>query len=199
MTKLSDLDLHEIGNTIQLVGAIYSSGQEKKYYLAWFPDECPPDAFGLPELDDLEMDNEDWKTFIRQTDLLEVKKSVQAEDGSIEKAIVRKSQRQIDAVVSWNVFRRDGYRCRYCGNDKVPLTVDHLILWEDGGPSIEENLVTACKKCNRARGNTPYVAWLASPQYLKNQHKLTEAVRDANQALVSTLVKIPITLKQRSR
>ena len=58
------------------------------------------------------------------------------------KAVIRKCQRNIEQGVSWNVFRRDGYACRYCGNKEVPLTVDHLVLWEESGPSTEANLVS---------------------------------------------------------
>ena len=60
-------------------------------------------------------DTEDWKKVLRQTDLLETEVLALSEDGKLTKAILRKSQRQIEARISWNVFRRDGYRCRYCG------------------------------------------------------------------------------------
>ena len=79
----------------------------------------------------------------------------QAEDGTLTKAILRKTARQIEASVSWQVWRRDGCRCRYCGRDNVPLTVDHLVRWEEGGPSTEENLVSSCKKCNQSQGDQP--------------------------------------------
>jgi 5-methylcytosine-specific restriction endonuclease McrA len=47
-----------------------------------------------------------------------------------QKVIVRKSQREVELQTNWNVFRRDNYNCRYCGNDHTPLTVDHVVLWE---------------------------------------------------------------------
>lgn len=134
MTRLHEIDILDVGNSIQLTGAIYS-GQDA-YYLCFFPGDQPD---GL-RLDELQMDLADWQKFLRQTDLMETEILVHAKDKTVTKAIVRKSQRQIDQVVSWKVFKRDNYSCRYCASDDTPLTVDHLIAWEDGGPTIEENL-----------------------------------------------------------
>jgi len=97
------------------------------------------------------------------------------------------------------VFRRDGYKCCYCGRDDVPLTVDHLVLWEDGGPSTEQNMVSACKKCNKARGRTQYVDWLRHPVYLKVSGNLSPERRAANEALVGALNAIPKVMHTRSR
>jgi 5-methylcytosine-specific restriction endonuclease McrA len=110
-----------------------------------------------------------------------------AVDGTVTKAILRKSQRLIEQRVSWAVFKRDGYRCRYCGAEGVPLTVDHLVLWEDGGPSVEENLVSACRPCNKTRGNMSYGDWLHSRYYRQKSSKLTPEGREANDKLLSTL------------
>lgn len=123
----------------------------------------------------------------------------QAEDGKLVKAIVRKSTRQIEQGVSWAVYRRDNFRCRYCAADKVPMTVDHLVLWEEGGPSIEENLVTCCRRCNKTRGDTPYAEWLESPYYKKVSRRLLSMVREDNLALVDKLVDIPLRVHVRGR
>lgn len=100
-----------------------------------------------------------------------------------EKAILRKSQRQIDAVMSWRVFERDEYKCRYCGQKK-PLTIDHLDLWEDGGCTTDENLVAACKKCNKTRGRIKYKEWIESEVYAKISKSLSDDVRIKNIALI---------------
>ncbi|GAG09150.1 unnamed protein product, partial [marine sediment metagenome] len=92
------------------------------------------------------------------------------------------------------------YKCRYCGRDDVPLTVDHLVLWEDGGPSIEENLVSACRKCNKKRGNTEYSDWLQHPYYLKVSAALLPCHQEKNEKLAPTLPGIPrVVGKRRSR
>jgi 5-methylcytosine-specific restriction endonuclease McrA len=122
-----------------------------------------------------------------------------AADGTLAKAIMRKSQRQIDNQVQWRVFRRDKYACRYCGNDACPLTVDHLVTWEDGGPSIEANLLTSCRKCNMIRDTTPYDQWLQHPRYRELSRRLSPAVQADNRALAATLADIPRVMHQRTR
>lgn len=201
--KFDDLNLHDIGNTIQITGVIYSG--QGKHLLCFFPEhhgelECcvPADdniaviAPGRDQIEALNMSREEWVQFLRQTDILETEVLTQAgPDAKVVKAVLRKSSRQIAQSISWAVFRRDGYACRYCGNDKTPLTVDHLVLWEEGGPSTEENLVSACRKCNKTRGNTPYPEWLSHPHYQRTSKNLSPRVREANEALVATLSGIP--------
>lgn len=191
--KFSELNLLRVGDTIQMVGAVYEG--EGKTFLCFFPGEHDESSV----LERLEMDSEDWKTFIRQTDLLETEILTKATDGSLTKAIVRKSNRQIDQIVSWKVFRRDHYACRYCGNDNIPLTVDHLVRREEGGPSIEANLLSACKKCNKVRGDTSYEAWLRHPYYRKVSERLSENIRKANEAIVPLLSAIPRVVNIKSR
>jgi hypothetical protein len=184
--KLSDLKLTAIGDTIQMVGAIYAG--EGESYICLFPEDH--DAAQLHQ-HILEMDATDWVTFLRQTDLMETEVITRASDQTLAKAMLRKSSRAVDQNVNWACFRRDNYTCRYCGNDKIPLTVDHLVRWEEGGPSIEANMLSACKKCNKIRGDKSYEAWLQHEYYLKVSRNLTEEVRQANLALVPTLAAIP--------
>lgn len=53
-----------------------------------------------------------------------------------------------------NVYRRDRFRCRYCGRRVTYRTgtLDHVIPFYEYGPSVEWNLVTACFACNSAKG-----------------------------------------------
>lgn len=159
--KIENMNLMAFGHSIGLVGAMF--GDEHTLYLCWFPGEHTPARL----MEEVEMDDKDWRKLLYQVDTVETEILQKAEDGELVKAIVRKTQRVIEGRVSWAVFKRDSYKCRYCGIDGVPLTVDHLVLWEEGGPSIPQNLVTACKRCNKARGNTPYWEWLNSEYYLR--------------------------------
>lgn len=61
------------------------------------------------------------------------------------------------------VFRRDGYRCVYCGEpfEAHLLTLDHVEPRMRGGDSSEGNLVSACQPCNLAKGSLPAWAYLA--------------------------------------
>jgi hypothetical protein len=192
--KLSDLKLTAIGDTIQMVGAVYAG--EGSAYICLFPEDA--DAAKLHQ-HILEMDAEDWKVFLRQTDLMETEVLTKASDGTLAKAMIRKSSRAVDQVVNWNCFRRDNYTCRYCGNSKIPLTVDHLVRWEEGGPSIETNMLSACRKCNKIRGDKSYTEWLRNDYYLRVSQGLTEEIRAANLAIAATLPAIPRKLHITSR
>jgi len=192
MMKFEELRLLEVGHSIQLAGSVWAG--EDKLYIIFLPDEKFDKPFEM-----MELDVDQWQQFLRQSDLLETEILTKAADGTIAKAIVRKSQRQIDQAVSWRVFKRDGYACRYCGKNDVPLTVDHLVLWEDGGPSTEQNMVSADKRCNQQRGRVPYDQWLEHPYYKKVSAHLTPARREANRKLAETLHLIPRVLHQRSR
>jgi 5-methylcytosine-specific restriction endonuclease McrA len=61
------------------------------------------------------------------------------------------------------VFRRDGYRCVYCGlvYPEDDLSVDHVQPRVRGGDRSGGNLVTACRACNRAKGHAPLARFLA--------------------------------------
>ena len=50
------------------------------------------------------------------------------------------------------VFRRDDFRCQYCGTTSSRLTIDHVIPRHRGGGHHWDNLVTACPLCNRRKG-----------------------------------------------
>jgi hypothetical protein len=192
--KLSDLDLLKVGNTFQLIGAIYQ--EDGATFLVPLPDE----DITLPVAAVLEMDLSEWKKFLRQADMKEVEALTRAGDNKgLVKAIIRKTARQIDANVSWAVYRRDGYRCRYCGKDGIPLTVDHLVLWEEGGPSIEENLVASCKKCNRLRGNMQLADWFQSQKYKQVSKRLDSDTKRANVRLLLGIDKIELRFHTRSR
>jgi len=192
---LNQLNLHDLGHTIQLAGAIYADSEV--VYICMLPDE--PWEGRQPRL--LELDQDDWKKVLHQTDLLETEVLTQAKDGTIAKAIIRKSTRQIEQGVSWAVYRRDRFRCRYCGADEVPLTVDHLIVWEEGGPSIESNLVACCRKCNKARGSMPYEEWLGSPYYKKVSQNLQPNFKRDNERILenNALSEIPLRHHIKSR
>lgn len=57
----------------------------------------------------------------------------------------------------FEVLRRDGHRCRYCGAktaDGARLTVDHVTPVALGGTDIPGNLVAACVDCNAGKTST---------------------------------------------
>ena len=52
-----------------------------------------------------------------------------------------------------NILVRDNHQCQYCSSKKGPLTMDHVLPKNRGGEDTWENLVVACQKCNRKKGN----------------------------------------------
>ena len=198
MTTFSDAELREVGHTIALGGAVYLS--ESKVYLCLLPGDAAAFAHVPPAQHAvLAMTTPEWEAFFRATDLLETPVWSKTADGSLAKIIARKSQRQIDQDVAWRVFRRDQYQCRYCGRNDVALTVDHLVCWEDGGPTSVDNLVAACRRCNHTRGRLAYGEWLRSKAYRRTSAALTAEIRQANADLALTLDAIPRTFHVRSR
>jgi 5-methylcytosine-specific restriction endonuclease McrA len=59
------------------------------------------------------------------------------------------------------VLARDGYVCAYCGQDAN--TVDHVVSIKAGGDPLSlENCVSACRRCNSAKGSRSQAVFLAS-------------------------------------
>lgn len=57
--------------------------------------------------------------------------------------------------IRYEVLRRDGFACRYCGAmaPDVKLTVDHVMPVALGGTDDPTNLVTACADCNAGKAS----------------------------------------------
>lgn len=55
-------------------------------------------------------------------------------------------------VVQREVWDRDGWRCRSCGEHR-DLTVDHVVPVSKGGEDVMSNYQTLCRRCNSRKGN----------------------------------------------
>ena len=78
-----------------------------------------------------------------------------------------------------NVMARDDFSCQYCGKkDTVKsLTYDHVLPRAQGGKTCWENIVTACRRCNLAKGNrTPEQASMPLRKQPKMPHSAAEIV-----------------------
>lgn len=66
-----------------------------------------------------------------------------------------RTRKKISDKVRWQVMRRDGFRCRYCGIEAkdadAPLVIDHWFPFSAGGSNDPSNLVTACNPCNAGK------------------------------------------------
>lgn len=71
------------------------------------------------------------------------------------------------------VYRRDQFKCQYCGLDGLHsfenwlvLTVDHVHPHARGGGRHMENLVTACQPCNVIKGRREYASLEAARKHV---------------------------------
>jgi hypothetical protein len=63
-------------------------------------------------------------------------------------------RKSISKKTRFEVFKRDGFRCQYCGAcpPGVLLHVDHINPVANGGVNDPDNLVTSCETCNQGKG-----------------------------------------------
>lgn len=63
-------------------------------------------------------------------------------------------RRAISKKTRFEVFKRDGFKCQYCGDHppKVVLQVDHIVAVANGGRNEMDNYITACQPCNLGKG-----------------------------------------------
>lgn len=62
-------------------------------------------------------------------------------------------------LTRFEIFKRDRYKCQYCGKESKQLTLDHVMPRFRGGQHTWENVVSACVNCNRVKaGRTPHEA-----------------------------------------
>jgi len=63
----------------------------------------------------------------------------------------RATKSKIPTALRWAVWERDNFTCKRCGSRR-DLTCDHIVPESQGGPTIEENLQTLCRRCNSRKG-----------------------------------------------
>lgn len=64
-------------------------------------------------------------------------------------------RKSISKKLRFEVFKRDGFVCRYCGSKppQVPLEIDHIMPVSKGGTNIIDNLISSCFDCNRGKSD----------------------------------------------
>lgn len=79
-----------------------------------------------------------------------------------------KPRKRISTRARFEVFKRDGFTCQYCGAHPpdVTLHVDHVIAIANGGRNDMDNLVTACADCNLGKSSVPLAV---APQSLEQK------------------------------
>jgi hypothetical protein len=80
-------------------------------------------------------------------------------------------RRSLGKRVRFEIFKRDGFTCQYCGGTPPGSTlhIDHIKPVSDGGDNNPDNLVTACVDCNLGKGA---VSLDSVPQSLRERSEL---------------------------
>lgn len=97
-------------------------------------------------------------------------------------------RRPVSKKLRFEVFKRDGFICRYCGAKPpdVILHVDHVLAVAEGGTNAIDNLVTSCITCNQgkgARGLGETTPWVDEIEVLASLQEMAERRLDlASQA-----------------
>jgi len=57
--------------------------------------------------------------------------------------------------VQQKIWHRDGWQCMYCGKGvpDIQVTIDHFVPLELGGEDNPGNYISACRQCQKAKGN----------------------------------------------
>lgn len=68
-----------------------------------------------------------------------------------------KARKPISTRTRFEVFKRDGFVCQYCGSHPplCILHVDHIVPVKEGGKNEMGNFATACDQCNRGKAAVP--------------------------------------------
>ena len=76
------------------------------------------------------------------------------------------------------VYRRDHFKCQYCGLDGrnhfenwLILTVDYIHPFARGGSHHIENLVTACQPCNVLKGTHDFKTLEAAKAHVQRKRE----------------------------
>lgn len=125
-------------------------------------------------------------------------------------AAMSSNRKALSKRTRFEVFKRDGFRCVYCGHTPVdgPMHVDHVVAVANGGANDPSNLVTACGSCNLGKSDVPLEQRRLAPAsnaddaleqaeqiraYLAAQREIEAAKRAVVDALLARWVELDLT------
>jgi 5-methylcytosine-specific restriction endonuclease McrA len=78
--------------------------------------------------------------------------------------LIDETELQPKRITKWRfrarIFAAWAHACAYC--DDPADTLDHVLPRSQGGLTVEENLVPACRRCNGAKSSTDWRVWFAA-------------------------------------
>lgn len=106
---------------------------------------------------------------------INVKRSVQRNKAKHGKFVSKEKQRSMGTVEydlkDWkDVMVYFHGSCAFCGKPEGrakadKLDRDHLIPCSKGGKTTRDNVIPACRKCNRGRGNADFEEWFRKQEF----------------------------------
>lgn len=144
-----DFVIEDFGNLLKMSGIVFQGmGQSMILVLPAGDEHSMTDKGGYIPI--MKPTMETWSAILAATD-----DPVFFEENDINKPFHRKSQMAISGAVQQYIWMRDALMCVYCGKgmEKTQLTVDHFVPLELGGLNDDTNYVSACRKCNKEKGN----------------------------------------------
>lgn len=97
--------------------------------------------------------------------------------------------------VRFEVFKRDGFRCAYCGSTPLDgaLHVDHVAPVAGGGSDEPANLITSCAACNLGKSDIPLGDGrlpTVDPEFIQEQAEQLAAWTEAQRAVLDARKKL---------
>ena len=85
-------------------------------------------------------------------------KLLSCECESENKPIKKRKRKAINARLRYDIFARDKFTCKRCGDSPVNnpdcvLQIDHIRPFSKGGGNNKGNLQTLCRQCNVGKSN----------------------------------------------
>lgn len=86
----------------------------------------------------------------------------------LSRLIMGLKRKNISKKKRFEVFKRDGFTCQYCGKTppETKLEIDHIKPVSLGGGNSYANLITSCFSCNRGKTNEPLIETQSTPDHL---------------------------------
>jgi hypothetical protein len=90
-------------------------------------------------------------------------------------------RKAISKKVRFEVFKRDGFKCQYCGAcaPEAILEVDHINPISKGGDNDLMNLITSCKPCNAGKSDRE----LSDDSAIQKQRVMLDELNDRREQL----------------
>jgi len=153
--EFEEIEKIEIGNAIGFVGTVWLDSKADQFYILPVVEDLPVDMENVAIFN---FSDSEKIRFLNQAWLLESSRYSDFKNKAVKTALYR-SQSSIHPSLRWRVFRRDNFACCYCGYNQGELTFDHYLPKALGGFTTEENGRTACRLCNRAKGDLEPEQW----------------------------------------